>query len=413
MRAVGYLERHSKRHATPRAVTKFRGEKVWMPGYSNAVASSVLLRNFERLARMIEAGGDPDPSLVDWATNKLDPDRRDRLIKYGILSGSHAAAGVPLADHVKAWREYMAAGGVTPKYASERAKQVEAFAKRCGWKTAGEVDAERAMAEFGRLRVEFSVRTAGKVLGSVKGFTRWLARFRGLRNRLDSLTVPKPRETDIKIVRHVLPPEDLAKLLAWLDGPEAETVRGVDAKERRLAYRLVLATGLRARGVWTLARGSFVLDGPAPLVRAVVKRGKVLEIPLIDAGLVDDLRAHLQDKLPAALAFRLGDYYRAARLLREDCARAGIDIPADRKLDFHSLRTTFATTAAANGLPLEVLADVMGHDDPAVTRRYYVRAELERRAQAMRAAAKSGGRSGGAKGDKYAPPVPPKDTKTA
>jgi integrase/recombinase XerD len=388
MRPVGYLVTVSKRHRTPRAVTRFGGREIWLPGYRSATANGAMLRNFERLCRTVEAGGDPDPSLLDWATQKLDPKRRERLIRYGVLSGAQAATGLTLETHIKAWQAHMAAKGVTLKYARERAQQVRDFAGRCGWTVASEIDPDRAMAEFGKMRDELSVRTAGKVLGAAKGFTRWLARFKGMKNKLDPLSVPKPRETEIKLTRHVLPPADVHKLLAWLDGPNAEAVRGIDTKERRLAYRLVLATGLRAAGVWSLTRGSFVLDGPTPVVRAVVKRGKVLEVPLIDAGLVADLRAHLADKLPATLAFRLGDYYRAANLIREDCARAGVECPVERVIDFHSLRTTFATTAAANGLPLDVLADVLGHDDPAVTRRYYVRAEVERRAQAMRDAAR-------------------------
>jgi integrase len=56
------------------------------------------------------------------------------------------------------------------------------------------------------------------------------------------------------------------------------------------------------------------------------------------------------------------------RLVRRLAQQAGIEA-ADR-LSPHSLRHAFATTARAEGVPLEDVQDAMGHADPRTTRRY-------------------------------------------
>jgi integrase/recombinase XerD len=56
------------------------------------------------------------------------------------------------------------------------------------------------------------------------------------------------------------------------------------------------------------------------------------------------------------------------RLVRRMAKQAGI--PSWAKLSPHSLRHAFATTARAEGVPLEDVQDAMGHADPRTTRRY-------------------------------------------
>jgi site-specific recombinase XerD len=62
------------------------------------------------------------------------------------------------------------------------------------------------------------------------------------------------------------------------------------------------------------------------------------------------------------------DRHAVFRLVRRLAQRAGIDAWAD--LSPHSLRHAFATTARAEGVPLEDVQDAMGHADPRTTRRY-------------------------------------------
>jgi integrase/recombinase XerD len=56
------------------------------------------------------------------------------------------------------------------------------------------------------------------------------------------------------------------------------------------------------------------------------------------------------------------------RLVRRLAKEAGL--PEADRLSPHSLRHAFATTARAEGVPLEDVQDAMGHADPRTTRRY-------------------------------------------
>jgi site-specific recombinase XerD len=62
------------------------------------------------------------------------------------------------------------------------------------------------------------------------------------------------------------------------------------------------------------------------------------------------------------------DRHAIFRLVRRLAERAAI--PAWADLSPHSLRHAFATTARAEGVPLEDVQDAMGHADPRTTRRY-------------------------------------------
>jgi integrase len=62
------------------------------------------------------------------------------------------------------------------------------------------------------------------------------------------------------------------------------------------------------------------------------------------------------------------DRHAVFRLVRRLARAAGI--PAWASLSPHSLRHAFATTARAEGVPLEDVQDAMGHADPRTTRRY-------------------------------------------
>ena len=57
------------------------------------------------------------------------------------------------------------------------------------------------------------------------------------------------------------------------------------------------------------------------------------------------------------------------RLVRRLARSAPASRPG-RQLSPHSLRHAFATTARAEGVPLEDVQDAMGHADPRTTRRY-------------------------------------------
>ncbi|WP_433797019.1 tyrosine-type recombinase/integrase [Actinoplanes sp. CA-252034] len=108
-------------------------------------------------------------------------------------------------------------------------------------------------------------------------------------------------------------------------------------------------------------------------VRFTGKGGKARRralTPAVSAALDDYLRERGLQPGPlfaTATGARV-DRHAVFRLVRRLAADAGIEEAG--RLSPHSLRHAFATTARAEGVPLEDVQDAMGHADPRTTRRY-------------------------------------------
>lgn len=386
--AVGYIAKPSKAHKTPRVYFTVRGRTVSLPGFRVPAANRVLLRNCESLSSYVCAGNDGIPEhLVDWLTDQLDDERKAKLAEFGLLTGAQLAMGEPIGPHIDAWRDYLIADGSGAKHAESRRRHASAMCTRCGFEVYSQINPERAMAEYATVKAQHSSRTAQHYLGSIKAFCRWMKRFnRATRNMLEPVIVPSVKDAEITVWRQVLTPAEQVKLIKVTHASRWKTHHGaLDGPERALLYSLALATGLRAGSLRSLVAASFHLDAEQSFVEASVKGGKVCRIALVDAKLIADLRKHLATKLPAAPAFNCPDVERFAKMIRRDYKRAGIVAEHGKQLDFHCLRTTFATAWADAGKPIEVLQEIMGHESIEVTRRYYIRVKLERQAEAMAA----------------------------
>ncbi|MER5705448.1 tyrosine-type recombinase/integrase [Micromonospora sp. NPDC002296] len=173
-----------------------------------------------------------------------------------------------------------------------------------------------------------------------------------------------------------LTPEEVDTLLA---AAEAET--GPTAARNRAAVGLLADLGLRVGELVSLNLSDLGAERGHRSVRFVGKGGKPRRRALtpstayaVDAYLTE--RAATQGVavpeltgplLVTATGARL-DRHSVFRLVRRLARTAGI--PAWAKLSPHSLRHAFATTARAEGVPLEDVQDAMGHADPRTTRRY-------------------------------------------
>lgn len=105
-------------------------------------------------------------------------------------------------------------------------------------------------------------------------------------------------------------------------------------------------------------RRALATETAAALDAYLAVRAAAAEVP------VDDLVGPL---LVTASGARLDRHavFRMVRRLARDAR-----LPAWDRLSPHSLRHAFATTARAEGVPLEDVQDAMGHADPRTTRRY-------------------------------------------
>jgi integrase/recombinase XerD len=170
-----------------------------------------------------------------------------------------------------------------------------------------------------------------------------------------------------------LTPDEVDALLT-----AADTATGPTAARNRAVIALLADLGLRVGEVVSLNLDDLGYERGHRSVRFVGKGGKPRRRALTP-GTAAALDAYLAERptvdgepsaapmFVTASGARL-DRHAVFRLVRRLARDAGI--PAWAKLSPHSLRHAFATTARAEGVPLEDVQDAMGHADPRTTRRY-------------------------------------------
>ncbi|SDY96169.1 Site-specific recombinase XerD [Micromonospora pattaloongensis] len=166
---------------------------------------------------------------------------------------------------------------------------------------------------------------------------------------------------------------------ALLTAVEADT--GPTAPRNRAALTLLADLGLRVGELVSLDIADLGQERGHRSVRFVGKGGRPRRRALTP-GTAYAVDAYLAARAAAAgipvnqltgplLVTTSGarlDRHAVFRLVRRYAQLAGI--AAWAKLSPHSLRHAFATTARAEGVPLEDVQDAMGHADPRTTRRY-------------------------------------------
>ncbi|MEO3819521.1 tyrosine-type recombinase/integrase [Plantactinospora sp. B24E8] len=166
---------------------------------------------------------------------------------------------------------------------------------------------------------------------------------------------------------------------ALLAAAEADT--GPYAARNRAVLALLADLGLRVGELVSLDLADLGHERGHRSVRFVGKGGRARRRALtpgsayaVDAYLAARAAAERRpvEQLDGALLVTASgnrlDRHAVFRLVRRLARAAGI--PAWARLSPHSLRHAFATTARAEGVPLEDVQDAMGHADPRTTRRY-------------------------------------------
>ncbi|HEX8627110.1 MAG TPA: tyrosine-type recombinase/integrase, partial [Catenuloplanes sp.] len=173
-----------------------------------------------------------------------------------------------------------------------------------------------------------------------------------------------------------LTPEEVDALLS-----AARADRSPTAVRNRAVLALLADLGLRVGELVSLDVADVGYERGHRAVRFVGKGGRPRRRALTPAAAAA-LDAYLAQRaaaagvppqrLDGALLVTAGggrlDRHAVFRLVRRLARDAGI--PAAPRLSPHSLRHAFATTARAEGVPLEDVQDAMGHADPRTTRRY-------------------------------------------
>lgn len=176
-----------------------------------------------------------------------------------------------------------------------------------------------------------------------------------------------------------------AARIRYLSTAEAKRLINKCEPDFRALVRGALLTGARY-GELVQARVVDFNAAAGTLYIADSKSGKPRHIPLTEEG-TQFLIGITAGRSGEALLFTRSDGSawgpsHQIRRMAEACARAKIT-PA---VSFHDLRHTYGSLLAAKGVPLQVIAEVLGHADTRITQRHYAHLHPSHVAKAVRAA---------------------------
>lgn len=307
------------------------------------------------------------------------------------------AAQKPLADHLADFIADHKARGHNRQYVWDLHARTSVLIEACGWGRVCDVAPESFLAWRQQNR-DKSAKTLNDYLAAAVSLLNWMKRKRLIpHNPLEHVGKVRGEAT---FKRRVLTPDEFGRLLA---------VSG----RRRPLYLFAVLTGLRRSTVRGLRWRDVLLDGDSSRVTVpgrLQKNRTELVVPL-RADLADALRELREN--PAAVR-PASDLKRAAEppsvecdsapsmgpeegptddrvfahllphwgvdFLRADLKRAGLPYVTDQGVyDWHAIRHTAATWAAATGEGGAVVQHFMGHKTASQTARYVHAAHLPTR----------------------------------
>jgi len=211
-----------------------------------------------------------------------------------------------------------------------------------------------------------SVNSVSRRLVAIKVFFAYLQR-EGLLATNVTDVMDSPRLW--KVLPGMLTPREVERLLAAPDGDRPVAVRD------RALLEVFYATGMRVSEVCTLKRDEIHFD--EGYMRCTGKGGKTRIVPFGRASCkalehyMLTVRPRLEKKGPSRFVFltvRGGPFTRQRlwQIIWTYTRRAGIDKPVSP----HTLRHSFASHLLANGAPLRIIQEMLGHADIATTQVY-------------------------------------------
>jgi len=280
------------------------------------------------------------------------------------------AAAAPITDLVQHYKRHLKSKGKNRQYISDQVNRLLRLIAECGWSRLRDITADslhewldtEPLCIMGKRKGKpLSSKTRNDYRDAAYAFCAWLKR-RGriLVNPIEQVDKCEVMPT---FKRWAMTYEQAAKLLAHA-GPRA------------VLYLTALKTSYRRGTLYRLTWASVDLDGERPTIRPAVetiKNRDEHELPIAD------------DLLPWLRALRPADYKptdrvfagllpctNTAEFLHEDMKRTGIPIVNEQGhvFDFHGLRHTACTWAAATGLSGAVFRAFTGHKTEKAAAKY-------------------------------------------
>ena len=306
--------------------------------------------------------GYDDKRLTEQLARRLE---REAIEVHEGLRSPHAGQRArPVADLAAEYRQALLDKGDGADHADDTHGMILRAAAGCGWRTAADLDAdkaarwlaERRAAGAAGTRRRFGPATSNHYVTALRAFGKWLAPKRLPADPFATLAKVNA-ESDRRHVRRALGPDELPRLVAAASA-SPETHFGLAGPQRAALYTAAAYTGLRAEESSRVTPSHLRLDGDHPTVRlsgAEDKAGRGDTVPLHPAA-VAAFREAAAGKAPGERLWP-GDWWKfdGAELVRRDLAAAGIPHKDARGevIDFHALRVTFVTNLARAGVPLQ------------------------------------------------------------
>lgn len=303
-------------------------------------------------------------------------EREAHQVRTGLLAPEQLAlrahARRPIREHLDDYASWCRSDGQVDGALRTKLRDVGNMATSSGCAYLADVTAARLVRHLDALMVDgLAPRSLNRVRSNVRAFLNWCLHTGRLASHdLNKRTVPKRNEAlDRRRRRRALTADEERRLR------DASLLSG-----RWWTYQLVLWTGLRRGELAGLRWDDVDVDAGVLRIRATIAKAKRDdELPLVHQAL--EALEHLRRLCPAGCELVV-PRVPAKETLYGDLERAGIQgrtrtgscatNAAGERVDFHALRTTFATRLANAGIAPQVLKRLMRHANIATTDVHYV-----------------------------------------
>jgi integrase len=335
-----------------------------------------------------------------------DLERRAELVKAGVITPAQDAVAdhkrTTIAGHGEAYLASLQAKGVTPEHLRNVRRQLAGVIDGCRFRTLADVMREPVERWLtGPANARRSARTRNCYLQAVNGFANWcvdterlvanpIARVQRADEHAGRRRQPRALTTDeLHRLLDAARRRPLAEALLFNRGwrkhqPGArlrpETVAKLEAlgRERALAYKTLVLTGLRLGELTSLRVCDVVLDGPRPHLILDARHEKNRQgstIPL-RADLREDLAVWVVGRERTAPLFAVTGA--TLKVFDRDLRFAGIAKRDERgrTVCLHSLRHTFATMLSRGGVAPRIAQAAMRHSTIDLTMTVYTDPKL-------------------------------------
>jgi len=269
------------------------------------------------------------------------------------------------------FRRHLEARGVTKEHIRKTMERLKRGFELMGRESAGQVDKTDVVKLLGELRQrQYSNKTLLHYVMALSQFYRWgMEMGYWEENPFHKARVGSPEAT--KKPFRALKDDEVGRLLG-----------ACDDEERRLAYLLMLFTGLRPKEVRDLRVADINLETEELRVRASSAKSRREERLPLHPALIEPLREHIAHLNGRKNLFDLPK--RLDKKFSKDIRKAGIEKEtAEGRVSLYSLRHTFCSALARAGVMPAVAARLMRHRDVRTTLQTYTHVEMEQTREAL------------------------------